>query len=213
MTISTSGVPQRLKSTSVAVAPWMRPDCRNVHVLRGVLLEVRAHDADRQVAVLARDRRAAVRAQRLVVLADLVRLRIVGVEVVLAVEDRTLGDRAVEREAELDRLLDRTAVRHRQRAGERRGTPGTSCVFGRRAELVRAAAEHLRLGLQLDVDLEPDHWLPGGAGHDRYLVGTAVERERALERVRRAEKRVLGELRADRAAGRPAARPRARTGR
>ncbi len=26
VTISTSGVPQRLKSTSVAVAPWMRPD-------------------------------------------------------------------------------------------------------------------------------------------------------------------------------------------
>jgi hypothetical protein len=26
VTISTSGVPPRLKSTSVAVAPWMRPD-------------------------------------------------------------------------------------------------------------------------------------------------------------------------------------------
>ena len=42
VTISTSGVPPRLKSTSVAVAPWMRPRRGDVDVLRRVLLEVRA---------------------------------------------------------------------------------------------------------------------------------------------------------------------------
>ena len=45
VTISTSGVPPRLKSTTDAPAPWMRPDSPMVDQLRGVLLEVRAMDA------------------------------------------------------------------------------------------------------------------------------------------------------------------------
>ena len=104
-------------------------------------------------------RELAARAERLVVLADLVRLRQVGVEVVLAVEDGALGDLAVEREAELDRLLDRAPVRHRQRAGEREAHRARLRVR-LAAEAVAAAAEHLRLRLQLDVDLQPDHRLP-----------------------------------------------------
>src|SRR5438477_80717 len=56
-------------------------------------------------------------ADRLVVLADLVRLGAVGIEVVLAMEPARLGDPAVEREADLDRLFDGALVDHRQHAG------------------------------------------------------------------------------------------------
>ena len=45
VTISTSGVPPRLKSTTLASAPWMRPGAAGVHELGGVLLEVHAVDA------------------------------------------------------------------------------------------------------------------------------------------------------------------------
>src|SRR5207248_1604720 len=91
----------------------------DVHVLRRILLEMRAHDADLELAVRRRYREPTAAAERLVVLGDLVRLRVVGIEVVLAVEDGALRDLALEREAELDAVLDRCAVRHRQRAGER----------------------------------------------------------------------------------------------
>ena len=46
VTISTSGVPQRLKSTSETLASAIRPPRRRRAPLRGVLLEVGADDAD-----------------------------------------------------------------------------------------------------------------------------------------------------------------------
>ena len=46
---------------------------------------------------------------------------------------------------------------------------GHVCVFGSPPEAVRAAAEHLRARLQLHVDLQPDHRLPG---HHRSRSGT-----------------------------------------
>ena len=88
----------------------------DVDRLGRVLLEVRADDADLTVAVGARHDEAALRGERDVVLGDLVALRQVGIEVVLAVEERAVGDLAVERETELDRPLDRRPVRHRQGA-------------------------------------------------------------------------------------------------
>ena len=100
----------------------------------------------------------AVDVQRLVVLADLVRLRHVGVEVVLAVEHARL-DRAVERQADAHRQLDGLPVEHRQRAGQaerHRVDVGVRLV----AEAVRAGREQLRRRRQLDVHLEADDELP-----------------------------------------------------
>jgi len=71
-----------------------------------------AHDADLAVAFRAGHDKGAVDAERLVVLRDLVPLGIVGIEVILAVEDRALGDPAVEGVPELDRPLDSGLVRH-----------------------------------------------------------------------------------------------------
>ena len=86
-----------------------------------------------------------------------------GIEVVLAVEDRALGDLRAERDADEDRLLDRCAVRHRQHAGVRRADRADARVR-LAARDVLAAAEHLRARVQLHVDLEADHGLPA-LGH------------------------------------------------
>src|SRR5262249_55101385 len=88
-------------------------------------------------------------------------LRVVRIEVVLAVEHGAGGDLAPERQAELDRLLDCPLVRHGKGAGECEAYRAGLGVR-RSAEPVRAAAEHLRPGLELDVDLQPDHRFPGG---------------------------------------------------
>src|SRR4029077_3526841 len=85
--------------------------------LRGVLLEMRPHDPDFSLAVLRGKGEPAGAAEGRLVLADLVALRQVGIEVVLAGEDGALGDLAVEGEAEQDRHLDRALVRDGQRAG------------------------------------------------------------------------------------------------
>ena len=90
VTISTSGVPPRLKSTTLRVGAVDPPALADVHELRRVLLEVDAVDAD--VA------EPAAAAKRHVVLGDLVALRQIGIEVVLAVEQRARRDLAAERE-------------------------------------------------------------------------------------------------------------------
>ena len=97
-------------------------------------------------------------AYRLVVLADLVRLGAVRIEVVLAMEPARLGDSAVERQADLDRLFDDCLVDHRQHAGMAQAErAGERVRLG--PEPVLAGAEHLGGGIQLDVDLQPDHRL------------------------------------------------------
>ena len=142
--------------------------------------------------------RLAAAAERLVVLADLVRLRQVGVEVVLAVEHGAVGDLAAEREAEPDRPLDRLPVRHRQRAREGKADRARVRVLGR-AVAGRAAAEHLRPRAQLDVDLEADHRLPGRrrGAHAPVPRRHDVVADGLLERMPDPEQDVLGELRPD----------------
>src|SRR6266542_1372423 len=131
----------------------------DVHGLRRVLFEVRTHEPDFAIAVRARDEQRAADAERLVVLGDLVALRIVGIEVVLAREDRLVRDRAAEREAELDRPLDGLTVRDRQRTWMRE-THRARARGGVGEGLELAAAEHLRTRLQVHVDLEPDDGFP-----------------------------------------------------
>src|SRR5919108_2515323 len=101
---------------------------------------MRARDPD---ARAARHLQRALAAERGLVLADLVALRQVGIEVVLAREDRVVGDLAAEREPELDRELDRALVRHRQRTGMREADRARVRVLVG-AVFERAAAEHLR---------------------------------------------------------------------
>ncbi len=112
VTISASGVPPRLKSTIEASEPWIRPLAPTCDQLRRVLLEVHAVDA--HVA------EPPAEAQRFVELADLVALGQVGVEVVLAVEDRARRELGAERRG-----------RSSGRSGSPRRSSPAACPAGR----------------------------------------------------------------------------------
>jgi len=150
VTISTSGVPPRLKSTSDAVAPWDPAlGAATCSVLRRPP-RGEPRDADLGDAIRPRQPDEAVDAEGLVVLGDLVALRIVRVEVVLAVEDGVLCDLAAEPEAKPDRPLDRLPVRHCS-VPDARGRSDSVRVFRGVERPDRATAEHLRPRFQLDM--------------------------------------------------------------
>ena len=100
-----------------------------VDELGGVLLEVRPRDVHDERSGRGLDRQAAVRREGDRVLADLVALRQVGIEVVLALPLRALGDVPLDRQAGGDHELHRAPVDHRQRPGRPRHT-GHTCVLG-----------------------------------------------------------------------------------
>ena len=206
VTISSSGVPPRLKSTPELSAPARRPPPPTWTSF--------AASSSRWARVMPtsnspsarQHRHVAADADRLVVLGDLVRLREVRIEVVLAVELRARRDLAAEREAGHDRQPDGLAVQHRQhaRVGE---ADRAGVAVGRVAEAQLAAAEHLRARQQLDVDLEADHRLPAGQVDRAHATpgGEGSKPIARLERVGHVEEAVLaegrpGDLQADRQA-------------
>ena len=139
----------------------------DVQRLAGVLLHVGALDLDPEGLAVDIDVGPALEGDRLVVLGGLEVLRHVRVEVVLPREPAPLRDLAVQRQADPDRRLHRLAVDHRHRARQAQaGRAGLGVRLA--AEGRRAAAEHLGVGVQLDVDLEPH--------------GRVVRREGVVER-------------------------------
>src|SRR5690606_1980833 len=91
--------------------------------------------------------------------ADLVALRQVRVEVVLAVEPAPFVDLRFDRHAGAHRLADALAVRHRQHARHRRIDQADLAVR-LRSERGRGAREQLGVAGDLRVDFEADHDLP-----------------------------------------------------
>ena len=168
-----AGVVERRAGAVVVVAAGDAVDR-----LAGVLLEVGAGqgDAMRDVADEELDRPALD--HRRLVLADLVALGQVGIEVVLAGEDRERRHRRADRQAEADRPLDRAAVGHRQRARKRQ-VDRRGLGVGLGAEGGRCAAEDLRAGRELGMGLDPDHHLvaadQGGRAHDVLALPPAGE--------------------------------------
>ena len=129
----------------------------DVRVLARVLLHVRAlnlHAEHR--AVLELDVHVAVVSDRLVGLGGLEGLRQVRVEVVLTRETAVLSDLAVQRQADLDRILDGLVVDDRQRAGQTQRHGGHKGVRVA-AKRVGGRVEHLGLGAQLDVHLNAEN--------------------------------------------------------
>ncbi len=92
------------------------------------------------------------------VLRDLIALREVGIEVVLTREDRHRVDPALEGVRDPDGELHGLPVQHRQRARQPEAD-GADVGVRRRPEPGAAAAEDLRLGQQLRVNLETDYGL------------------------------------------------------
>ena len=92
-------------------------------------------------------------------LADLIALRQVGVEIVLAVKGRTQVDRSLQPQPRAHRLFDAKGVDNRQHA--RHGRIDKSHVgIGFRPHLGRGARKELGVRGDLGMDLHPDHQFP-----------------------------------------------------
>ncbi len=151
-----------------------------VHVvdrLAGVLFEVDALDA--HPARHARphvDDHLALADDRVVELRNLVALRQVGVEVILAVEGGDQIDLGLQTQPGAHRLLDAIVVDHRQHPRHRRVDEGDVGV-GLGAEGGRGAREQLGVGRDLGMHLHADHQFPIflGSGDLRGLRGFECE--------------------------------------
>ena len=121
-----------------------------------VLLEVDARDGYGLLAAVSLDHEPAAGCDRLVVLGDLIPLHQVGVGVVLAVELRIRRDIAVQGQPGRDDDLDRSAVDDREHAGHSQAD--LTHIRVRLGVLISGAAraEHLALGQELSVNLQPN---------------------------------------------------------
>ena len=133
--------------------------------LAGVFLHVSPLDADPHATGKVE---MTVSADRLVVLADLVVLRLVRIKIVLPVK-RRWANVAVQREAKADGFLDRFTVEHRKRPGQAKADlsdVGVRFV----AKPVWSAREQLRLSVELNMNFKTDDGLPGDASFDAIRV-------------------------------------------
>ena len=135
-----------------------------VHQFPCVLFDMDALDADDLVfgnpgLLVGFDQQRAFAHKRMIKLADLVALRQVGVEVVLAVKTRPRVDLRLDRHAGAHRLTDALAVGHRQHP-RHRGIDEADLRVRLRAERGRRAREQLGRARHLRVDFEADHDLP-----------------------------------------------------
>ena len=156
VTISISGAPDRLKSTRLTRRPpasaWMSFAVSSSRCAR----RMRTSNGPSDVSTVS-DPSAA---SGIVVLADLVALREVRVEVVLAFPLGARGNGPADRHARGEDVLDRRPIDGRQGPGQ--AEADRAGVGVRRGAVVgrRAGAEHLRGRSQLAVDLDPDDRLP-----------------------------------------------------
>ena len=121
-----------------------------------VLFQMHSLDADAPGLPADLDLQPAVVAQRQVVLGDLVAFGEVGVGIVLAIPLGEFGDLAVEGQGGHDGVFDRLAVDDRQHPWHAQAD-GADVGVGRRGGVVgAAAAEHLGVGQQLNMDFNAD---------------------------------------------------------
>ena len=154
--------------------------------LAGVLFEVHSGDSAAPGLAFDVELEATVTAEWQIVLRNLIALGQIGVEVVLAIELRELGDLAVQRECGTDGRLDRPPVDHWQ--GPRQPeADGARVRVGRRYEIVgRAPAEHLALRQHLGMDLEPhDDFVARG---DRHQAAARINGDWSLRKSAAASK-------------------------
>ena len=102
--------------------------------------------------------------ERLVVLRNLVALGQVGIEVILAGENRSLVDAAIQSHRRERREFHCLPVQHGQGSGQAQAHR-TNVGVRRIAKAGRAGAENLRRGQELNVDFESD---------DRFVLGEEI---------------------------------------
>ncbi len=154
-TISSSGTPARFRSTCDPASPAIAASWIDLPASSSMWMRVRP---TRSGAVVAGDfhLQPAARDERLLVLRDLVALRQIRVEVVLAREDRARVHLAVRRESRADAELDGAAVQHRQHARQTE-IERVRVVVGRIAVAHRRRREEFRRGAHVHVHFESDH--------------------------------------------------------
>ena len=189
-TISRSGVPARFRSMPLAFA---RPSCSDFpasssRCARVTPIVFTVPSSSRMVI-------APLPTTGLLVLADLIALRQIGIEIILAREYRARRDLRIDGEPELDRHAQRLAVEHGQhpRIGQ---IDQIRLRVGRSAVRRGRAREYLRARRELRVNLETDDDFP--VAHHSYPRGRAsVPVGGELELMRRAEQLRLREVRSD----------------
>jgi len=131
--------------------------------LAGVLFKVRPRQVNRlldgRIAFTERNAQLPADHYRQLVLADLVALREVRIEIILAREYRLRSHFALDRESEADRAFDSATVEHRQHAGQGE-VHGIGLHVRRGAEGRRTPGEDLRARLQLHMRLDADDDFP-----------------------------------------------------
>ena len=131
-----------------------------VQRLAGVLFQVGVVDADPLAhVVIQHDLDFPLADDGLGHLAGLIALGQVGVEVVLALEQRGVGNVRVDGEPELDRHRHRAFVEHRQHPGQPQ-VDGAGLGVGLGTEGGGGAGKDLGLGRQLHVHFQPDDGFP-----------------------------------------------------
>ena len=151
-----------------------------VQRLAGVLLQMQPLDADLQPLAACPGPRSGVGVDlhhaladdRPLVLRDLIALRQVGIEVVLAVEHGDEIDLGVEPQARAHGLRHASLVDHRQHARHGR-IDERDMGIGLAAELGGGGGEQLGLGGDLGVHLQADHHLPVAARTPDQVGGAA----------------------------------------
>ena len=126
-----------------------------MHEFSRVLLHVDARQANPFLPRRRIDVNPAVLGDGQIVLGGLKILRQIRIVIILSVKFAVLVDRAVRRKPRLDRELYDAAVDDRQDARQAE-TDGTDMRVLRGAEGCGAAAENLRVGLELAVNLKTD---------------------------------------------------------
>ncbi len=147
---------------------------------RGVLLEMGTRDPHLEAAAGGLHHEAPVGRERQLVLADLVALGQVRVEVVLAVPARHLGRGRLDGHAGGQHVSHGLTVDHRQRAGQPQADWAGVGVGGGVADVIGAAAEHLRRGPQLHVDLDADDGLEDHLGRGCRQAHQRLEMKRSM---------------------------------
>ena len=130
-------------------------------ILARVFFEMCARDSDLPRGIADGNLEPAFADNRNLELANLIGFGQVGVEIVLARENRILIHGRVDCLREAHGFAHRLAVEHRQRAGQPEAG-GADMAIGRIAEACGAGAENLGFGVELNMDFKPDNGLKRG---------------------------------------------------
>jgi hypothetical protein len=130
-----------------------------VHQLAGILLDMNPLDTDDFLTLIGFDGQRSLAHDRMIKLRNLIALRQIGIEIILAIEAAPVMDFGIDGQPGTYRLLHAFAVQHRQHS-RHCGVDQRNLSVRFRTEFGRCAGEQLGVGRNLRVNLKADHDLP-----------------------------------------------------